>query len=631
MNLRRKVYLTVVIVFAIATTALVAAAFVSSGNIMSRMLEDKMVVLAKDNAANLNIWIQDKLAVVDAGAKDLALHHGNPTYAANAIKTHNAAGGFSKTHPGFEDGSVIYSDDWKPPADYDPRKRPWYAQGKTEQKTGVTDPYIAASTGKAIITFVSPILDQGALVGVYGSDVNLDFVTKTVLGLKFGSSGYAFLSDGKGKILAHPAEGLAMKKKLQELSPDFAGIEGRFSGGETGQFTYRYQGKQKMMSYARVPSTGWYLCVTADRDEVAAPVRRQFFVLAMIGAAFLVAGLFVVVLVLKRLLAPLGLLCERVAELADGEGDLTRTIEVGSRSDEIGELAGRLNRFIASMRTIILEIAASAHRLSGGVERLNATAGSISGAAEAAAAQTVGVATAAEEMAATATDIARNCHLAAQSSKVATVTAQEGFTVLTATLAGIRERGEQTRNNAGAISSLGQRSEQIGAIVATIEDIADQTNLLALNAAIEAARAGEQGRGFAVVADEVRALAERTTRATKEIGEMIRTMQAETREAISSMEQGVQQTERGVDEAVRLEEALHRILGQVDEVTAQVNQIATAAEEQTATTGEISSSIHLVTNVVQQTAHGAHESEGTAGELTEVAHGLERIVGRFKL
>jgi len=631
MNLRTKVNLTVVVVFAIAITSLVAAAFVSSNRIMTQMLQDKMVVLARDNAANLETWLQAKLAVVDAGAKDIARHPADPGYISNAIKTANAAGGFSKTHPGYENGAVIYSDDWKPPADYDPRQRPWYIGGKKELKTGLTEPYIAASTGKGIITFVSPMLDNGSLIGIYGSDVPLDFIAKTVLGVKFGESGYAFLSDRKGKILAHPDPEYAMKKKLQDISPDFSGIEEKFGKEATGQLSYSLNGKKKVMSYARVPSTGWYLCVAVDHAEIAAPVRRQLWVLALLGGGCLAAGVVVIVLFLKRLLSPLGMLCRRVAEIAEGEGDLTGRIEVGDRRDEIGELAEKLNTFIASMRGIILQIADSSRGLSGDAERLTATAGSISVAVEEAAAQTIGVATASEEMAATASDIARNCHLAAESSREAAGTTQEGFSVLTATLNGIRERGELTRNNARAISSLGERSEQIGAIVATIEDIADQTNLLALNAAIEAARAGEQGRGFAVVADEVRALAERTTRATKEIGEMIRAMQTETRAAISSMEEGVEQTERGVEEAARLEEALSRILEQVDVVTSQVNQIATAAEEQTATTGEISSSIHNVTAVVQQTAHGSQQTAETAGELAGVARDLQSIVGRFRL
>jgi methyl-accepting chemotaxis protein len=190
---------------------------------------------------------------------------------------------------------------------------------------------------------------------------------------------------------------------------------------------------------------------------------------------------------------------------------------------------------------------------------------------------------------------------------------------------------EKVKETARTVESLGARSDQIGAIIGTIEDIADQTNLLALNAAIEAARAGEQGRGFAVVADEVRALAERTTRATKEIGEMIKAIQKETRGAVHAMEQGVLQVESGTREAERSGAALIDILDQVNAVAMQVNQIATAAEEQTATTGEISTNMQQITEVVQQTSHGAHESAVAAAQLSGNAEELQRLVRQFKL
>jgi methyl-accepting chemotaxis protein len=190
---------------------------------------------------------------------------------------------------------------------------------------------------------------------------------------------------------------------------------------------------------------------------------------------------------------------------------------------------------------------------------------------------------------------------------------------------------DKVRESAHTVSSLGARSDQIGAIVGTIEDIYDQTNMLALNAAIEAARAGEQGRGFAVVADEVRALAERTTKATHEIGEMIKAIQSETGGAVASMEHGVREVEKGMDSSRRSGEALQQILEAISDVNLQVQQIATAAEEQTAVTGEISSNIHQITDVVQDTAKGAHQTADAASGLSHTAHDLQQLVNRFKL
>jgi methyl-accepting chemotaxis protein len=251
--------------------------------------------------------------------------------------------------------------------------------------------------------------------------------------------------------------------------------------------------------------------------------------------------------------------------------------------------------------------------------------------AEEVAAQANTVATAGEEMSATSNDISKNCQLAVQGGDQANQAAQSGAEVVNETVLIMGRIASRVSATAQTVRNLGERSDQIGAIIGTIEDIADQTNLLALNAAIEAARAGDQGRGFAVVADEVRALAERTTRATKEISEMIKAIQKETREVVDAMEEGVREVETGTGEAARSGQALQQILDQISDVTMQVNQIATAAEEQTAVTGEISSNIHQITEVVQATARGAAESAGAAEHLANQAEELISLVGKFRL
>jgi methyl-accepting chemotaxis protein len=336
------------------------------------------------------------------------------------------------------------------------------------------------------------------------------------------------------------------------------------------------------------------------------------------------------VLITRGITVPLGRMRDMLQDIAQGEGDLTKRLNADSK-DELGEVSRWFNTFVDKLHGIINKISDTTNLVASASTQLNATAQMMATGSEEVSAQVGTVATAGEEMSATSGDIAQNCQFAAEASQQASTAAVTGAKVVDETIFLMNSIAGLVRNSANAVESLGNRSDQIGAIVGTIEDIADQTNLLALNAAIEAARAGEQGRGFAVVADEVRALAERTTRATREIGEMIKAIQLETKGAVIAMEQGVNEVAKGSATAANSGRALEEILEQINSVTTQINQVATAAEEQTATTSEISSNMQQITDAVAQTANGAQESAVAAEQLSGLADDLRVIVRQFKL
>lgn len=323
---------------------------------------------------------------------------------------------------------------------------------------------------------------------------------------------------------------------------------------------------------------------------------------------------------------------KEVVSLAEtiAEGDLTREV-INNCGDETGQLSRAMNSMCGQLNRLLLTVSENSAKVSDAAKRLNNTSKEIAADAEETASQAATVATASEEMASTSMDIARNCVHLAEGAQATNVSAEEGAAVVQQSVEGMSRIAECVRNSADTMEALGKRSDEIGAIIGTIEDIAEQTNLLALNAAIEAARAGDQGRGFAVVADEVRALAERTTKATREIGTMIKAIQSDTRLAVNSMESGVHEVESGLEGAARSGSALQGIMQQINEVTSQVNQIATAAEEQTATTNEISSNILNMTQIIQSTSSSAVESASASDELSMLAGDLNRLVGQFKL
>jgi methyl-accepting chemotaxis protein len=366
--------------------------------------------------------------------------------------------------------------------------------------------------------------------------------------------------------------------------------------------------------------------------EAYESARKSFTVTMLIIGGVLLLAVFLSIstsIFMSRLiLSPINKTVEAIIEVS--KGDLTTRIDVASE-DEIGEIAKHFNESVDRLHDTITQMATSSTRVSDAALTLDIAAEQMATGIEEAAAQVNSVAMASEEMSTTSSEIAQNCVMAAKSSEKANSAAIAGEEIIHETVNVMKRINERVKESAGIIKNLGARSDQIGKVVGLINDIADQTNLLALNAAIEAARAGEHGRGFAVVADEVRKLAERTTEATKEIGDTIKAMQAETKGAVSSMEEGVKEVEVGSVEAEKSGDALNDILKQVNAATVEINQIAVASEQQTVTTNEIACNIQQISPVMHDTSKMIQENAEAASQLSNLSKEIQKIVGKFKL
>jgi methyl-accepting chemotaxis protein len=431
------------------------------------------------------------------------------------------------------------------------------------------------------------------------------------------------LSQEEKKIYQGTLEQLEEYKKPVEGVIDLAGADlnsaTMFMGTADDKFQILNKNLESLLALENKLSEGQY-------NFAMGSFQKVLIISIGVLAAAVIFSLLISFFMTKLIIAPIQKTIKVIEDIS--QGNLTKRVDVVSR-DEIGEMSSHFNAFVEKLHQAIVHVARSSNDVSSAANTLDSAAEQMAAGVEQAAAQVNSVATASEEMSTTSSEIAQNCVMAAKSSEKANGAAIEGEKIIMETVDVMKRINERVKESARIIKSLGTRSDQIGEVVGLINDVADQTNLLALNAAIEAARAGEHGRGFAVVADEVRKLAERTTEATKEIGDTIAAMQTETKNAVSSMEDGVKDVEVGSVEAEKSGDALSDILKQINAATVEINQIAVASEQQTATTNEIANNIQQISEVMHDTSKRIQDNASAASQLAGLSKDLQKLVGQF--
>lgn len=513
-------------------------------------------------------------------------------------------------------------------AGYDPRTRGWYKQAQSAGKAIITAPYISHTMQTLVVTLAEPVNKLGQMQGVVGANLALGKLTQDVLNIPVPGDGYAMLLDLNNQIVvAHP-NGQLQLKPLSELGLSAGILQNAMREG--GFFFSNFDGRERAVAVNTVEASGWALVLVMDKAVLEAPLQQMLIDEIIIGLIVMLGVGGVVSWMLTRQLRELNNVSMALADIANGEGDLTVRIDVNSE-DEVGKLASNFNQFVARQHVMACQLRDITSELNRNAAEAAAAATQRSENIRQQQDEITMVATAVTEMASATQEIAGNAEHTAKTAEQAVTLAGEGHQQVSQSQSSIGNLASEVNSAVGIIEVLNEHAQKISTILSTIRAIAEQTNLLALNAAIEAARAGEQGRGFAVVADEVRVLSQRTHTSTEEIQSMIETLQSTTRQAVTVMSDSHQLAETSVQDVDAAGVSISSITREINLISDMATQIASAAEEQSSVTAEISRNTEGVQEVANQMAQEALEAAKQAENLKALADQLELEVRRYKL
>jgi len=525
----------------------------------------------------------------------------------------------------------------------------YYLCPRETLKACVGDPAPYETNGEMVLlaSFNAPIIIDGKFQGIVGTDLKVDFIQQLltqVNGQLYNGAGEIALITTNGRLAAYTGDpsqqGAAASaildgdsfSRLQQLPLDTPSLQMNKAQAQIEVFLpFTFPGTDARWTLRlELPLA----VVMQDLDQLLAELDREhqssLLTMLAIGLGIALVGILAIWLASAGITRPLRRMVSMLDDIAQGEGDLTQRLNIDSKN-ELGQIARGFNAFLARLQSMIGEVVGSVQKVSDASEETADIANRTDQGVQRQLAEIELVATAVHEMTATAQDVARNATQAAAAANSADHAANQGKRIVAATGTSIAELADEIGRAVKVVQTLARDSENIDAILVTIRSIAEQTNLLALNAAIEAARAGEQGRGFAVVADEVRNLAQKTQQATGEIQNMIQQLQSGTRDVVDVMESSQNRTLDSVAQADEAALALETITQAVSQINDMNNQIASAAEEQSAVAEDINRNVVNIGQVAHEVAGGAEEASQASAGLTRLAEQQRRLINQFRV